>query len=92
MSVSTLDEHYDPFLIIAHNYNIKLGDAIIFAAVVQRENPNNFQQQLFHFGIFCSLLHDQDEWVLIRLNEWKDELRETDPSLYSLVESFEVSK
>ena len=83
-----LDEHYDHFLNIAHHYNIKLGDAIIFAAVVQRDNPNSFQQQLFHFGIFCKLLHDQDEWVLIRLNEWKDELRETDPYLSNLVESF----
>ena len=88
MSVSTLDEHYDSFLHIAHDFNIKLGDAIIFAAVVQRENPNSFQQQLFHFGIFCRLLHDQDEWVLIKLNEWKDDLRETDPYLYYLAESF----
>ena len=78
----------EPFLKIAHDFNIELRDAIIFAAVVQRENPNSFQQQLFHFGIFCKLLHDQDEWVLIRLNEWKDDLRETDPYLYSLVESF----
>ena len=85
---SILDEHYDHFLNIAHDFNIKLGDAIIFAAIVQRDNPNSFEKQLFHFGIFCKLLHDQDEWVLIRLNEWKDELRETDPSLYSLVESF----
>ena len=82
----------DPFLHIAQHFNIKLGDAIIFAAVVQRDNPNSFDQQLFHFGIFCRLLHDQDEWVLMRLNEWKNDLRETDPDLYYLVESFEVSK
>ena len=82
----------DPFLKIAHDFNIKLGDAIIFAAIVQRDNPNSFEKQLFDFGIFCRLLHDQDEWVLIRLNEWKDDLRETDPDLYSLVESFKVSK
>ena len=78
----------DPFLNIAHEFNIELGDAIIFAAVVQRDNPNSFEHQLFNFRIFCKLLHEQDEWVLIRLNEWKDDLRETNPDLYYLVESF----
>ena len=85
---SIIDDHSDSFLNIAHEFNIELRDAIIFAAVVQRDHPNSFEEQLFNFRIFCKLLHEQDEWVLIRLNEWKDGLRETDPYLYYLVQSF----
>ena len=39
MRASTLDEHHDSFLNIANEFNIELGDAIIFAAFSNKLPP-----------------------------------------------------